>query len=418
VNDNYTGGNLKKDYLWNTIGTSVNSFLSLLLLIVVTRLNGIDAAGLFSFSFAFALVFFTIGLYGGRIYQVSDVRNEFSSRNYIVLKFVTSAIMLITAAATILINHYDANKGGLMLLLVLYKVSEVIADALYGVIQKNNKLYLAGISLTLKGAVGFAAFLVIDLITKNLLLSGASLLFVNLLFMISYDRINVKRLERVTVRLDRIREDAADSLRLMKKCIYIFLFSFLTTAMANIPRFFIDIYHESDQGYFGILIMPATLIALLVTFIIQPGIVPLSELHKNRQYDRFKKTVGKLTFLSLALGVAAIPVAYLIGGPVLTLIYGVDLTPYRLELAKVVFGGTLNVVAMIYSNALVIIRKQFIQLVIYLISLTTITAMCVLLVNPYGISGGIWSYIIANTVQGALFIATYHVILNRIQSPH
>jgi O-antigen/teichoic acid export membrane protein len=123
--------------------------------------------------------------------------------------------------------------------------------------------------------------------------------------------------------------------------------------------------------------------------------------------------VGKLTFISLALGIVAIPVAYLIGGPVLTLIYGVDLTPYRLELAEVVLGGTFNVIAMIYSNALVIIRKQFIQLVIYLIALTTITATCALLVEPYSIGGGIWSYIIANTVQGALFIATYHVILNR-----
>jgi O-antigen/teichoic acid export membrane protein len=405
--------NLKKDYLWNSIGTSVNAFISLLLLIVVTRINGLDDAGLFSFSFGFAIVFYTIGLYGGRVYQISDVRNEFSSANYIILKFMTSALMLFAASAAIMANAYDARKSLLILLLVFYKMSEAIADALYGVIQKHNRLFIAGISLTCKGCLGFAAFLIVDLITENLLLASACLPVVNILFTISYDRVNANISERISLFVGSFKAATANSLLLMKKCLYIFAFSFLTTTMVNIPRYFIDIYHESDQGYFGILIMPATLVALFVSFIIQPEIVPLSQLHKNGRYDLFAKAVRRILFVSLALGAVAIAGTYLIGSQIMTLIYGVDLTGYRIELTEVVIGGTLNVIAAVYSNVLVVIRKQFVQLIIYLLSLGVVTAMCAAFAAEYSIAGGIWASVVANAVQGALFVAAYHVILKK-----
>jgi O-antigen/teichoic acid export membrane protein len=411
--DNRPHNNLQKDYLWNSIGTSVNSFISLLLLIVVTRVNGLDAAGLFSFSFGLSLVLFTIGLYGGRVYQVSDIHGEFSSESYIVLKFITSILALIAAMVMIVGNRYDVYKSLLILTLVFYKLSEAIADPLYGIIQRHNRLHTAGISLTFKGCAGFLSFLVIDLLTKDILIASASLLCVNILFMLSFDRMNVQKTEQVTLRPASLRTAAANSFALMKKCAYVFAFSFLTTAMANIPRYFIDVYHETDQGYFGILIMPASLLALFVTFIIQPNVVPLSEMHRSGRYDLFARTTGKMLLVALILGGIAIVGAYLIGNRILTLIYGADLMPYRLELTGVMTGGIFNVISSIYSNVLVIIRKQFIQLIIYLSALLTATAMCALLVESCGIRGGVWAYIIANILQAGLFIAAYHVILRK-----
>ncbi|MDR1449324.1 MAG: hypothetical protein LBI84_03830 [Propionibacteriaceae bacterium] len=404
---------MKRDYFWNSVGTAVNSFLSLLLLIVVTRINGLDAAGIFSFGFGFALVFFTIGLYGGRIYQVSDIGGEFSSENYVALKFLTSAIMLVAAGAVILANHYDAYKSCLILALLLYRISEAIADAFYGVIQKHGRLFIVGISLTCKGGVGFLSFVVIDAVTKNLLLACLSLVLVNVLFMLAFDRVNVRKSERLAMLADSVKTHLANSLRLMKKCAYIFAFSFFATSIINIPRYFIDIYHEADQGYFGILIMPATLLSLFVTFIIQPSVLPLSEMRKNGRYDLFAKSTGRMLRVCLALSAAVIVGVYLIGVQVLTLIYGVDLTPYRLELTGVMLGGSFNVVASIYSNVLVIIRRQFAQLIVFIFSLALVAILCAVFVNTYGIAGGILSYIIANAVQGGLFIIVYKVIMKK-----
>jgi len=39
--------NIKKDYLWNSLGSLLQSAISPVLLIIITRLNGIDDSGLF-----------------------------------------------------------------------------------------------------------------------------------------------------------------------------------------------------------------------------------------------------------------------------------------------------------------------------------------------------------------------------------
>ena len=49
--------NEHKKILWNTIGSTVNALSSLVFLIIVTRINGINEAGIFSYSFATACLF-------------------------------------------------------------------------------------------------------------------------------------------------------------------------------------------------------------------------------------------------------------------------------------------------------------------------------------------------------------------------
>ena len=72
----------KKNFVWNMIGLTLNSFISLFYLIIITRINGIENTGIFSFLFTLSLILYTICLYGGRVYQVSDIKGEFNSQQY------------------------------------------------------------------------------------------------------------------------------------------------------------------------------------------------------------------------------------------------------------------------------------------------------------------------------------------------
>ena len=47
--------NIKKNFIWNMIGSVVNSFTSLIFLIIVTRINGVEQAGIFTFAFSISL---------------------------------------------------------------------------------------------------------------------------------------------------------------------------------------------------------------------------------------------------------------------------------------------------------------------------------------------------------------------------
>ena len=75
----------RKNTIWNMIGTGVNAFNSLFLMIIVTRINGVSLAGMFTFAFSTATLFNVIGVYAGRVYQVTD-KDKFNDKEYFVMK--------------------------------------------------------------------------------------------------------------------------------------------------------------------------------------------------------------------------------------------------------------------------------------------------------------------------------------------
>ena len=77
------GNNTKKNVIWNMIGTTANAFNSLFFMIIVTRINGLKDSGVFTLAFSLACLFCFIGNYEGRVFQVTDVKQDFSNKEYI-----------------------------------------------------------------------------------------------------------------------------------------------------------------------------------------------------------------------------------------------------------------------------------------------------------------------------------------------
>ena len=177
----------KKDYIWNSIGSFLQSAISPILLIVITRFNGVEDSGLFSFAMSLSVVFWAISLWGGRTYQVSDVKKEFSSGDYIVVRFISSLIVAVFSISFCILSGYDLIKTELIMVLVSFKILESITDSMYGVLQIHNKLYIVGISLTMKSVFGFMLFTLVDILTKNIIYGALSIFIVNIAVVIFYD---------------------------------------------------------------------------------------------------------------------------------------------------------------------------------------------------------------------------------------
>ena len=153
---------MAKNFIWNTIGTGFNSFNSLFFLILVTRINGLENAGIFSIAYATATILYTLALYSGRLCQVTDIENKIKDKDYIANRFLTCLIMAIGASIYLGIKKYVAFKTGVFIVLAIFKGLEAFSDILYGVMQKNGVLYKAGMSLTAKGFIGLLFFGIIN----------------------------------------------------------------------------------------------------------------------------------------------------------------------------------------------------------------------------------------------------------------
>jgi O-antigen/teichoic acid export membrane protein len=399
--------NVKRDYIWNTIGVLLQNAISPLLLIVITRLNGINDSGLFSFAFSVAIIFWVISMWGGRTYQVSDVNREFPHRSYITVRLILTILAIIGAVLFCMANDYDYVKTSLILLLVLFKAVESIADAIHGVLQVNDRLYVVGQSLIYKAVAGFIAFVVIDFLTLNVLLGGLGIVIANLLIVWLYDLPRARRLESINIPLSQIKQVVRSAITIMQRTWPVFIVIFLSMFSLNIPRYFIDLYHEEQIGYFGILAMPITLIGMVMMFVLQPQVVYLSKVYDQKEYTKFKITVRRLMFVTVVIGLIILVGAYFIGVPVFGLLFGVDFSHYLGALVIIVIGGIINAIVSIFINIFTIIRRFKQQFYILLITNILLAIFSAPFVHMYGLNGGVILFTVANIVQLALMMAAY-----------
>ena len=400
----------KKDYIWNSIGSFLQSAISPILLIVITRLNGVGDSGLFSFAMSLSVVFWAISLWGGRTYQVSDVKKEFSSGDYIVVRFISSLIVAVFSISFCVLSGYDLIKTELIMVLVSFKILESIADSMYGVLQIHNKLYIVGISLTMKSVFGFMLFTLVDILTKNIVYGALSIFIVNIAVVIFYDIPWMKHVESVGLTKKNIMQAG----KIMKKTAEVFVVVFLTMFSLNIPRYFLDKYHYDQIGYFGIMAMPITLLTLFISFVLQPNVVNLSELLKKKKIKEFTKIVSKIDFITFTLGILFIVSSYLIGVWALNTVFGIDINNFRIDLTIMVIGAVANAFVSIYVNLLIILRRFKGQFYTLLVTNILAVILSVYLIDRLAMLGSVLVFMIISFLQAIILLFIYKRSLKNV----
>lgn len=400
----------KKDYIWNSIGSFLQSAISPILLIVITRLNGVGDSGLFSFAMSLSVVFWAISLWGGRTYQVSDVKKEFSSGDYIVVRFISSLIVAVFSISFCVLSGYDLIKTELIMVLVSFKILESIADSMYGVLQIHNRLYIVGISLTMKSVFGFMLFTLVDILTKNIIYGALSIFLVNIAVVIFYDIPWMKYVESVGLTKKNIMQAG----KIMKKTAEVFVVVFLTMFSLNIPRYFLDKYHYDQIGYFGIMAMPITLLTLFISFVLQPNVVNLSELLKKKKIKEFTKIVSKIDFITFTLGILFIVSSYLIGIWVLNTVFGIDINNFRIDLTIMVIGAVANAFVSIYVNLLIILRRFKGQFYTLLVTNILAVVLSIYLIDKLAMLGSVLVFMTISFLQAIILLFIYKRSLKNV----
>ncbi len=400
----------KKDYIWNSIGSFLQSAISPILLIVITRLNGVGDSGLFSFAMSLSVVFWAISLWGGRTYQVSDVKKEFSSGDYIVVRFISSLIVAVFSISFCILNGYDLIKTELIMVLVSFKILESIADSMYGVLQIHNKLYIVGISLTMKSVFGFMLFTLVDILTKNIIYGALSIFLVNIAVVIFYDIPWMKHVESV----DLTKKNIMQAVKIMKKTAEVFVIVFLTMFSLNIPRYFLDKYHYDQIGYFGIMAMPITLLTLFISFVLQPNVVNLSELLKKKKIKEFTKIVSKIDFITFTLGILFVVSSYLIGVWALNTVFGIDINNFRIDLTIMVIGAVANAFVSIYVNLLIILRRFKGQFYTLLVTNILAVILSIYLIDRLAMLGSVLVFMTISFLQAIILLFIYKRSLKNV----
>lgn len=378
----------KKNFLWNVIGMTCNCFNSLFFMILITRINSMDDAGIFTLSFSIACLVYHIGTYAGRVYQVTNVNDSITDSDFIIHRAITCVMMIFISLMYCFISGYSLYKFTVVILLCIYKSLEAFSDVLYGVVQKNNNLYQVGISLTIKSVFALILFVVVDIVTRNIIYSILFAILAWILVIVLYDFKNVNYVSKFKLHFN------ISSLRdIFKNGFFVFIINFLSSYIVNAPKYALDGRASNElQAIFGIILMPATLISLGAQYFIQPFLEQLTSSFKNNDKKAFNKVVIKLLFITSGLGVICLIGAYILGIPVLSLVYGLELSAYLFELEIIIFGSILFALSLILSSALITVRYNFIQFIVFVITSVFGFFISIILITRFSIDGAAYAY--------------------------
>lgn len=401
---------MRKNVIWNAIGTTFNSFNSLFFMIIVTRMNGIEQSGIFTMAFSLACLFCIFAGYEGRVYQVTDVKCEFSDKEYIIHRYLTSFIAVGITIGYCVIMGYDQQKFLITVFLCLMKILEMLADVYYGILQKNEKLYLVGQSMLLKSVLSLLLFFLIDLLTRNLIIVSASLALVWALVMIFYDIPNAKKCDYSE------RYISKNVAKLFKSGFFAFSILFLSIYLVNASKYALDGRVDSAlQAIYGIILMPATFLSLVVQYIIQPILNQIARLYNKGEKRSFNLLIGKVTIAMSVIGLLVTGVAWLLGIPVLNILYGVNINEYRIHLIVIIVGAVFYAISTFLSAALTTVRYTFIQFIVFFISSVFGFFISILFIEKYSVLGASLAYLAIMTCQLLLYIISYSWVMKHIR---
>ncbi len=391
-------GNTGK-FIWNTIGILCNAGTSFLLLIFVTRICGDFSAGIFALGFANAQLMLSIGRYGMRAYQATDIKDSVTFQTYFLSRIITCILMLIISLAYIISKGYSFTKAAIVFSICAIKMADALEDVFHGLFQQHGRMDLAGKYLTARNLITMLSFIIILAVTKNLLFTCVVTGILSIAACICLNIPTAR--EMVSIRLKLYKRDLAT---LFISCFPLFIGSFLALYINNVPKYMIDRYLTEDiQAFFNILFMPAFVINLVSEFIFKPLLTDIAIKWEQNQMKNFVVYIFRLWMGILMITVIVVTAGYLIGNDLLSFIYGVDLTKYRKELIILLLSGGFSACVYLLFHVLTAMRRQRNLLAGYTFTALFITALSPVLVRKYTIFGASVTCFISSIILFLIF---------------
>ena len=392
---------LKKTYMWTAAAGIIYAGSSFVISLVITNLLGAEGFGVYTNAMAIAALLGTIGLYNVRMFQVSDVLEQYSFADYSIMRILSTVVMMIAGAIWLLIAGYRGGELIVIIALIVFKLSEAISDLFEGRYQQKERYDVSCRGVFYKTVLYLIIFVGCLLLTKNLALAASLFAIVYLVSIIVIDSRLLPKFGLVPLRFN-----AGVQAKLIAECTPLFINSFLITYILNAAKYTMEQYHSKAYlGIFNSLYMMAFVINLFAAFALKPLITILSDKYLSGDKKGFVKMMRRQSLIIVGLTIVAIIGAWFLGTIILSFVFGLDLSSYKVELCLMLVGGAFTALYQLLQYGIIIMRHQIMCLIG-----SVITAILTLLFTPvltrtHGIMGATISFVISMALMSLILFA-------------
>jgi len=334
---------LRTNFLWVFTANVIYAGTQWGLLSTLAKTGSPSIVGEFTFALAISAPVFMLTNLQLRTVQATDVRGINSFADYFTLRLIATLTGLLAVIGIAFFAEPVSCVRQVIILVAVSKAIECLSDVIAGLFQREERLKLASVSLTIRGIGSLAVFFATYIFFKSITFSLAALSGVWSAVLIFYEVPKAKTLDR----------NGGDFFRLNAKklkqitCVSAPLGCVATmqSLSVNIPRYYLQHYDgAANQGIYASLSYLVVAINLIVAALSQSATTRLAEMFLRHQYSAFKSLLTKLTMLGVAIGVVGIPACLIVGREILTLVYRPEYGAHADILAMLVGVAALNAI--------------------------------------------------------------------------
>ena len=400
-------GQLGRDYLWNTAASLMSSLAVVIMGVAIMRSGATDSFaraqyGLFTLALAIGQQYQTVGLYEVRTFHVTDVRRRFDFGTYLSTRLLTCLVMV----SLILLHSWNSSTKDpypaftVIAAMALLRIFDAFEDVYYSEFQRSGRLDIAGKACFAR--IFTTTFLWSGLywVTQDLLVSTLVTFAVTCVVLVVAYGIPARGLFTLIPSFN-LRGIGG----ILWECLPLFIAAFLNQYLANAPRFAIhSSLGDEELGVFAIIYMPAVAINMLSLFVFRPLLTRMALRWAEGKRAEFLSIVRRGLLTTAGAFIIVALVTYLIGAPILTLVFGTDVSGYVGELMVLVLAGALNAAGVILYYALATMRRLRAVLVAFLVAGATAYLVAPLLTSSYAMMGASLAYAATMALLATLFV--------------
>jgi len=412
---------MRSNFTWTIFGSGIYGVCQWGMLIALAKLGSAEMVGRFALGLAICapvVMFTNMQL---RNVQATDAKGEYQLSDYLTLRLWSSTLALVVIGVITLIAQYRFEVTAVVIIIALAKVVESISDALFGFLQKHERLDLVSLSMMVKGPASLAALAALIYWTNNVLWGAAGMLLVWSTILLTYDLSNVRRLQKTlgeskSLEWSRILrpKQLATARRLAWLSLPLGIVGLLDSLNVNVPRYIIErVLGEAALGHFAAMAYVIVAGNMIVAALAHSAAPRLSQTY-TRDIEEFKSLVWKLVQFGSVLGLAGVLIALFWGRQFLTLLYTAEYAVHAQVFVWLMLAAAFGFLARFLVCSMTAARCFKAQAPLYAIALLVLAALSVWLVPQAGLLGAAYSICLGMAV---LFLGTVGINIRAVRVP-
>jgi O-antigen/teichoic acid export membrane protein len=410
---------LRVNIRWTFAGNVVNSIAQWGMLAALAKLGNADAVGQFTLGLYIAAPVMVLSMMQLRMIQATDAAGEFRFAHYFGTRLILSIAGIAVIVGVTLAAGYTAQTAWVIVLVGLAKSVESVSEIIRGLFQRFERMDRSGTSLMIKGPAALGGLALVMWWSGNIIWAAGAISLLWLAALMLYDLPQARRLQaaRASAEDDAITLapsfDRAKMAALIARAAPLAIGSCLLTLQARIPGYLLERFDGvASLGYFGAMVYTMVVGTLIVSALAQSASPRLAHLYAENP-ARFRRLVGKLAMPVAVVGVIYVLGAWLLGRPLLALLYKADYADHHIEFVIVAVASAFEFLASLLGTALIATRVFRVQLISGAATCLLVWIPGLLLIPRYGLRGAAWTLVCVMFVKLMCHLAGFIWLLRR-----